>query len=126
MPADWVRITLLLPVTSPDDQTAFLALLNYIRSQHPAPLTDRPITGFTHSPDEPAAYYRGFYWSTQGLGQDRWVSDDIVILFTDRPGKLADIESVAQTLKATADRIYREEGSPQEEVWCTMQSLQLV
>jgi hypothetical protein len=124
--AEWARITVLLPVTLANDRTAYLRFLDFLRSQHPFSATsvsEHPVTGFSHSADEPPAY-KGHYWATSAGG--RWVPDEIVILFLDREGPLGRIIEDARSLKATVERSYREEGSEQDEIWCTVHQIQLV
>jgi hypothetical protein len=122
---EWTRITFLLPVTSANDRTAYLRVLDFLRSRHPpsaSTVTDRSITGFSHSIDEPAAY-KGFYWSVRRV---EWIPDEIVVLFLDRSGRLIEVAQEARPLKAAIERFYREEGSEQEQIWCTVQQIRLV
>ena len=125
----WVRITYLLPITRADDRTAYLRVLNYLRSKHPrdddSPTPEPTVVGFTFSQDDPPAF-QGLWWSSAGHG---WILDDLVLLFLDRPGSLGDsgVLSEARTIKSQIERFYEEEGSPQTGgIWCTAQEIHLL
>ncbi len=111
-----VRITYFLPITTANDRTACLRIMDELRTRRPE------ITGFTHSADDPPAF-RGTWWS-----EDRmlWVPDHLVLLFVDRPGSLTDpagILAFAHEIKSRIAQVYAQEESPQEEIWCTLEQI---
>lgn len=128
MMEEWTRIVYLLPVTTTNDRTAYLRVLNCLRSKHPQVDLDpaeSPITGFTHTLDDPPAF-GGFYWS-ETLGD--WVPDSLALLFLDRAGSTTEADPAiedARRMKSRIGQFYSEEGSPQDEVWCTVQQIHLV
>ncbi len=126
---EWVRLTYFLPVTQTNDRTAYLRVLNYLRSRHPhagtSPPEEPPFTGFTYTADDPPAIH-GLYWSEVG---SQWVPDNLVLLFIDRKGSLSNPEAIladAERIKSSIAQFYQEEGSPQEAIWCTLESIRLV
>lgn len=117
-----------MPVTSASDRTAYYRFLDYLRSQRPrAGRTEKTpaVEGFSQSLDDPAPLL-GHYWSPR-LGE--WVPDEIAVVLLDRPGAPEPASAPiheAEMLKAVVDRFYFEEGSKQDEIWCTTQLIYLV
>lgn len=122
--AEWTRVTYFLPVTSVNDQTAYLRTLNYLRSRHPDSGDKNPLSGFTSTIDDPAVI-SGFYWSERSR---KWVDDKIVILFIDFPAPLGDnkLDDEVKKIKAQIEKFYVEEGSAQEELWCTAEGMRVI
>jgi hypothetical protein len=120
--AEWTRITYFLPVTSVDDRAAYLRVLNTLRDRHPGSGHANPVPGFTTTSDDPVAI-NGFYWSPTQHG---WVDDSIVLLFLDCDGDYGAVGANAAAIKAEIAQIYAEEGSPQEEIWCTAEPMRLI
>lgn len=120
MPGIALRATFFLPVTTVDDRTAYLRVIDFLRS------TDLGLGGFTTTTHNPAVL-RGFYWSER-LAE--WVLDDIVVAFVDLTVR-DDSEEVAarakiRTIKGRIEAMYEEEGSKQEEVWCTLERIEVI
>ena len=76
---------------------------------------------FTVSSSDPPEF-TGFYWSEE---QQFWLQDLISILFVDLPAS-GQIRAIATEMKAAVARFYAEEGSPQEEIWCTVESIDVI
>jgi hypothetical protein len=116
-----IRVSYFLPLTNTNDQTAYYRTLDYLRSPRPAVEGRPPVSGFTVSSSDPPAF-AGFYWSE---GQQVWLRDSIAILFVDLPASEL-IDEIAQSLKAAVVRFYADEGSPQEEMWCTLERIDVI
>jgi len=116
-----IRVRYFLPVTNANDQTAYYRTLDYLRSPRPAVKGRRPVSGFTVSSSDPPIF-AGFYWSE---GQQMWLRDFIAILFVDLPAS-EPIDEIARALKTDVARFYADEGSPQEEMWCTLERTEVV
>jgi hypothetical protein len=95
--------------------------LDYLRSPRPAVEGRPPVSGFTVSSSDPSVF-TGFYWSE---GQQVWLRDAIAILFVDLSASKP-IDEIARALKADVTRFYADEGSPQEEMWCTLERIEVV
>ena len=119
--AAWIRVSYFLPLTNANDQTAYYRTLDYLRSPLPAPVGRSPVSGFTVSGSDPPAF-TGFYWSE---GQQSWLRDSIAILFVDLPAS-EPIDEIARALKADVARFYAGEGSPQEEMWSTLERIEVL
>lgn len=125
---EWVRISYLLPITTGNDRTAYLRVLNYLRSRYPRAepgALESPIAGFTYTSAEPPAF-QGLYWSAR---RGDWVPDTLVLLIVDRPGSIRESGPVlddARSIKARIAEFYAEEASPQDEIWCTLQQIYLL
>ena len=120
----WTRVTYLLPITSTNDKTACLRALNYLRSRHPGSGHPHPISGFTSTAADHEVI-KGYYWSrTHG----RWVDDSIAVLFIDFPRPIDDptLETEALAIKAQIEKLYEDEGTRQDELWCTAESVGLI
>ena len=129
----WLRVTYLLPITTRNDRTAYLRVLNYVRTRHPqndqgdSAHGEPTFRGFSYTTvqDDPAPIH-GYYWPENGRN---WIPDEIALLFFDHPGSFQEPGFVfenTQFLKSLIERYYEEEGSPQDEIWCTMQELYLI
>lgn len=116
--AEFVRAILFLPVRSENERSAYLLILNHLRSRHPGSGHPEPIGGFTTSTDDPAPFI-GYYWSER-LGE--WIDDAIALLVIDLP---ADRKADVATIKGYVEKTYREEGATQDEVWCTLERIEL-
>ena len=127
----WLRVTYFLPLTTHNDRAAYLRVLDYIRTRHPRVGQDDPppaepiITGFSYTTvqDDPPPLH-GDYWS-----RDRWIPDDLAILFLDNLGSIEEPGNVlndAQAIKSIIAGFYDDEGSPQVEIWCTIQQIYLL
>lgn len=116
-----IRVSYFLPLTNANDQTAYYRTLDYLRSPRPAIDGRPPVSGFTVSSSDPPVF-AGFYWSD---GQQIWLRDSIAILFVDLPAS-EPIDEIARALKADVARFYADEGSPQEEMWCTLERIDVV
>jgi hypothetical protein len=119
----WTRVSYFLPITSVNDKTAYLRVLNYLRSRHPQSGHPQPISGFTSTVDDPE-YFKGYYWSRE----HRWVDDSIALLFIDFPKTVTDpgLEQEARAIKTVIESYYEQEGSKQDEVWVTAETIHLV
>ena len=120
----WTRLTYLLPITSINDKTAYLRTLNLLRSRHPRSGHPEPISGFTSTAADHEAI-KGFYWSRNA---GRWVDDSIAVLFIDFPRPINDaaLEAEAQGIKVQIEKLYEQEGTKQDELWCTAESIGLI
>ena len=116
-----IRVSYFLPITNANDQTAYYRTLDYLRSPRPAVKGRRPVSGFTVSSSDPPIF-AGFYWSE---GQQMWLRDFIAILFVDLPAS-EPIDEIARALKTNVARFYADEGSPQEEMWCTLEHIEVM
>ena len=116
-----IRLRYFLPLTNANDQTAYYRTLDYLRSPRRGVEGHPPVTGFTVSSNDPPTF-AGFYWSER---QQVWLRDSIAILFVDLPAS-EPIDEIARALKADVARFYADEGSPQEEMWCTLEHIDVV
>ncbi len=119
--ADRIRISYFLPLTNPYDQAAYLGTLDHLSNPQPVADGRPPVRGFTVSSSDPPVF-TGFYWSNE---QQIWLQDLISILFVDLPAS-GQIRAIAAEMKATVARFYAEEGSPQEEIWCTVENIDVI
>jgi hypothetical protein len=119
--ADRIRISYFLPLTNPYDQAAYLRTLDHLSNPQPVADGRPPVRGFTVSSSDPPVF-TGFYWSDE---QQIWLQDLISILFVDLPAS-GQIRAIAAEMKATVARFYAEEGSPQEEIWCTVENIGVI
>src|SRR6266852_2471435 len=119
--ADRIRISYFLPLTNTNDQTAYFRTLDHFRSPHPVAAGRPFIRGFTVSSSDPPVF-TGSYWSDD---QQTWLQDLIAILFVDLPPS-RQIRAIAAETKAAVARFYAEEGSPQEEIWCTLENIEVI
>jgi len=119
--ADRIRVSYYLALTNANDQTAYFRTLDHFRSPHPVAGGRPLVSGFTVSSSDPPAF-TGFYWSYE---QQIWLQDLIAILFVDLPAA-EQIRAIAADMKTAVARFYAEEGSPQEEIWCTLENIDVV
>ncbi len=117
--ADRIRISYFLPLTNPYDQAAYLRTLDHL--SNPQPVAHGRFSGFTVSSSDPPVF-TGFYWSDE---QQSWIQDLIAILFVDLPAS-GQVRAIAGEMKAAVARFYAEEGSPQEEIWCTLEDIDVI
>src|SRR5712692_1561683 len=116
-----IRISCYLPLTTTNDQAAYLRTLDHLSS--PRPVADgRPsVSGFTVSSSDPPVF-TGFYWSDE---QQVWLQDSIAIVFVDLLAS-GQVRAIAGEMKAAVARFYAEEGSPQEEIWGTLENIDVI
>ena len=119
--ANRIRISYYLPLTNTNDQTAYLRTLDHLRSPHPIVDGNPLVGGFTVSSSDPPVF-TGSYWSDD---QQNWLQDSIAILFVDLPASEG-IRAIAEEMKAVVARLYDEEGSPQEEIYCTLENIDVI
>ena len=119
--ANRIRVSYFLPITHANDQIAHLRTLDYLRSPRPSAEAHLSVTGFTLSSVDPPAF-RGVYWSDE---RRVWLEDSISILFVDLPTSEA-VRERAAAMKTTIAQFYAEEGSAQEEMWCTLEGIEAV
>ena len=119
--ADRTRISYFLPLTNPYDQAAYLRTLDHLSNPQPVADGRLSVGGFTVSSSDPPVF-TGFYWSDE---QQIWIQDLIAILFVDLPAS-GQVRAIAGEMKAAVARFYAEEGSPQEEIWCTLEDIDVI
>ncbi len=119
--SDRIRVSYFLPVTHANDHAAYFRILDYLRSPRLAVDAHLSVTGFTVSSIDPSAF-TGLYWSD---GRQIWLQDSISLLFVDLPASDL-IRDLAGEMKAMIAQSYAEEGSPQEEMWCTLERIEVV
>ena len=118
---DRIRISYYLPLTNPYDQAAYLRTLDHLSNPHPVADGRLSVRGFTVSSSDPPVF-TGFYWSDE---QQVWLQDLISILFVDLPAS-GQVRAIAGEMKGAVARFYAEEGSPQEEIWCTLENIDVI
>jgi hypothetical protein len=106
------RVVCHLPLNSVQEERAFKAVIQCLRSQR---RTRVGVTGYTYS--SPTSFSGG-WWSPQGK---EWLSDRVVLLLIDYQVELTDrrvslSEKIAE-LKEKIQDAYTRHGRPQEEVW---------
>ena len=110
-----LRFTVFLPTTTVPDQVAYLQAVDLLRSD------PRRIPGYTHTVDDPPILV-GWYWSqNDGI----WIRDTIALAFTDLPDNPNPRDQLRQ-VKEDIKRLYVDAGSPQQELWCTLQPLEVL
>lgn len=80
--------------------------------------------GGTRSSFNPPVF-RGYWVEPDG---ETIIEDDIALLFTDIPTTVMDrvaLENAVQGLKQSAFRAYEEFGSPQDDVWIVIESVEI-
>jgi hypothetical protein len=125
-----IRISFHLPMTKPQDELACLNVINYLKSEHPeseAGSLPEPITGYTYTCTDPPVI-GGFWWDEEANeGRGDWEPDEQVILFIDRPGLSISqpdtFRDQIDDIKEKIAGIYRQAGSPQKVIWCTIQPI---
>ena len=122
--ADRVRVTFYLPVTRISDRTAYLLVLDHIRSLRPrdgVPSGELVIRGYTVSTDDPVVF-GGLWWSER---RHDWLRDDIVLLILDFGAGDYDRDKV-MGLKRRIQSIYTGENAVQEELYVTVEEISLL
>ena len=66
--------------------------------------------------------FTGFYWSDE---QQIQLQDLMAILFLDLPTP-GPIREIAGEFKSAVAQFYAEKGSPQEEIWCTLENIVVI